>query len=46
MGVSEATFNNCKQRYGRLGPSERRRLKQLEEENTKRKREGWKDNHR
>ena len=35
MGISDATFYNWKKRYGGLGPSEVRRLKQLEEENTK-----------
>ena len=35
MGVSEATFFRWKQKYGGLGPSELRRLRQLEEENTK-----------
>jgi len=38
MGISEATFFRWKQKYGGLGPSELRRLKQLEEENTKLKR--------
>lgn len=38
MGISEATFYNWKQRYGGLGPSELRQLKQLEEENSKLKR--------
>lgn len=33
MGVSEATFFNWKKKYGGLGVSELRRLKQLEEEN-------------
>jgi len=33
MGISEATFYNWKKKYGGLGPSEVRRLKQLEEEN-------------
>jgi putative transposase len=33
MGISEATFYNWKKRFGGLGPSEVRRLKQLEEEN-------------
>ena len=33
MGISEATFYNWKKLYGGLGPSEVRRLKQLEEEN-------------
>ena len=35
MGVSEATIFRWKQKYGGLGPSELRRLRQLEEENTK-----------
>jgi putative transposase len=35
MGISDATFYNWKKKYGGLGPSEVRRLKQLEEENTK-----------
>ena len=35
MGISDATFYNWKKKYGGLGPSELRRLKQLEEENTK-----------
>ncbi len=34
-GVSEATFDNWKKKYGGLGVSELRRLKQLEEENSK-----------
>jgi putative transposase len=33
IGISEATFYNCKKKYGGLGVSELRRLKQLEEEN-------------
>jgi putative transposase len=33
MGVSDATFFNWKKKYGGLGVSELRRLKQLEEEN-------------
>lgn len=33
MGISEATFYNWKKMYGSLGPSEVRRLKQLEDEN-------------
>ena len=37
-GVSEATFFRWKQEYGGPGPSELRRLRQLEEENTKLKR--------
>ena len=32
MGVSEATFYNWKKKYGGLGVTELRRLKQLEEE--------------
>lgn len=35
MGISENTFYNWKQKYGGLGPSELKRLKQLEEENRK-----------
>ncbi|NQY07769.1 MAG: transposase [Flavobacteriaceae bacterium] len=35
MGVSEAIFYNWKKKYGGLGVSELRRLKQLEEENSK-----------
>lgn len=35
LGVSQATFYNWKKRYGGLDPSELRRLKQLEEENSK-----------
>jgi putative transposase len=31
----DATFYNWKKKYGGLGPSELRRLRQLEEENTK-----------
>lgn len=38
MGIAEATFYNWKKKFGGLGPSEVRRLKQLEEENTKLKR--------
>jgi putative transposase len=34
MGISEATFYNWKKKYGGLGVSELRRLKNLEEENT------------
>ncbi len=33
MGISEQTFYRGKKLYGGLGPSEVRRLKQLEEEN-------------
>lgn len=35
MGISEATFYNWKKRYGGLGVSELRRLKQMEEENSR-----------
>jgi putative transposase len=35
MGISEATFYQSKKKYGGLGVSELRRLRQLEEENTK-----------
>ncbi len=37
-GISDATFYNWKKKYGGLGPSELRRLRQLEEENSKLKR--------
>ena len=33
MGISDATFYNWKKKYGGLGISELRRLRQLEEEN-------------
>jgi putative transposase len=35
MGISDATFYNWKKKFGGLGPSELRRLRQLEEENRK-----------
>lgn len=35
MGVAQATFFNWKKRFSGLGPSELRRLRQLEEENTR-----------
>lgn len=35
MGISEATFYNWKKKYGGLGITELRRLRQLEEENSK-----------
>lgn len=35
MGISDATFYNWRKKYGGLGPSELRRLRQLEEENNK-----------
>ena len=38
MGIADATFYNWRKRYGGLGPSELRRLRQLEEENAKLKR--------
>lgn len=38
MGISDATFYNWRKKYGGLGPSELKRLKQLEEENCKLKR--------
>jgi putative transposase len=38
IGISDATFYKWRQRYGGLGPSELRRLRQLEEENAKLKR--------
>ena len=34
LGISEATFYNWKKKYGGLGVTELRRLKQLEEENS------------
>ena len=38
IGISDATFYKWRQKYGGLGPSELRRLRQLEEENSKLKR--------
>ncbi len=38
LGISEATFYNWKRKYGGVGPSELRRMRQLEEENAKLKR--------
>ena len=35
MGIREATFFNWKRKYGGLGVSELRRLRQLDEENRK-----------
>lgn len=35
MGISDATFYAWRKKYGGLGPSELRRLRQLEEENRK-----------
>ncbi|BDW99190.1 transposase [Maricaulis maris] len=37
-GISQATFFNWKKRYGGLMPSEMRRLKELEDENSRLKR--------
>lgn len=37
-GISDATFHMRRQKYGGVGPSELRRLRQLEEENAKLKR--------
>lgn len=38
MGISDATFYKWRQKYGGMGPSELRKMKQLEEENGKLKR--------
>lgn len=38
LGISEATFYNWRKKYGELGASEVRRLRQLEEENVRLKR--------
>jgi putative transposase len=38
MGISDATFYKWCQKYARLGPSELKKLKQHEEENSKLKR--------
>ena len=35
LGISDATFYNWKKKYGGLGMNELRRLRQLEEENSK-----------
>ena len=35
MGIRDATFYNWKKHYGGLGVSELRRLKQMEEENSR-----------
>lgn len=37
MGINDATSYQTKKRYGGVGPSELRRLCQLEEQNRKRK---------
>lgn len=38
MGISEATFYNWKKKFGGMGVTELRRLRQLEEENQRMKR--------
>lgn len=38
MGISDATFYKWRQKYGGMGTSELRKLRQLEEENSKLKR--------
>lgn len=38
LGISDATFYTWRKKFGGLGPSELRRLRQLEEENNKLKR--------
>jgi len=38
MGISEASFYVCRKKYANLGVSELRKLKQLEDENTRLKR--------
>jgi putative transposase len=38
LGISDATFYKWRQKYGGMGPSELRKMKQLEEENSKLKR--------
>lgn len=38
MGISEATFYNWKKKFGGMGVTELRRLRQLEEENQRLKR--------
>jgi len=35
LGISDATFYNWKKKYGSLGVTEMRKLKQLEEENNR-----------
>ena len=35
LGISEATFYNWKKKYGTLGVSELRKLKELEDENSR-----------
>ena len=38
LAISQQTFNRWKKKYGAMGLTEKRRLKQLEEENSKLKR--------
>jgi putative transposase len=38
LGISEATFYNWKKKYGDMGATEVRRLRQLEDENARLKR--------
>lgn len=38
LGISEATFYNWRKKYGTMGASEVRRLRQLEDENSRLKR--------
>jgi len=38
MGISEATFHNWKKKFGGMGVTELRRLRQLEDENQRLKR--------
>jgi putative transposase len=40
MGIHQATYYNWKKKFGGLGVSELRRLRQLEDENTKLKTTG------
>ena len=35
LGISEATFHRWRNRYGGMNPSETKRLKELEKENTR-----------
>ena len=35
LGISDATFDNWKKKYGTLGVTELKKLKQLEEENSR-----------
>jgi len=42
MGISEATFYVWRKKYAGVGPSELRRLRQLEEENRKLSKRGLK----